>query len=290
VSVRACLIAVLVFVVAGCAGGAWKTQSGTASPGRTKDGSYHSRALAATVHYAVYLPAGYDESSKRYPVIYFLHGLPGNAKSHGDIGFITRPIEESGMPAIVVGAQGARGGDTDPEWHDWGPGRNWETATARELVSVIDRRYRTIASRKARALIGISAGGYGAALIAIHHPSVYSVIESWSGYFHPTNPAGTAPMDMGSKEANDWANAHTLVPKLKRIFAGYRYRPTYYGFYVGSDDKHFLRENRKFAKELTAAGVKHYYAEYAGGHNQSFWKEHEEDWVTAALRKLERPH
>ena len=187
-----------------------------------------------------------------------------------------------------IGVQGARKGDTDPEWHDWGPGRNWETATARELVSVIDRRYRTIASRKARALIGISAGGYGAALIAIHHPSVYSVIESWSGYFHPTNPAGTAPMDMGSKEANDWANAHALVSKLSRIFA--RYPLTNYRFYVGTDDKRFLGDNRKFDKELTAARVRHYYAEYAGGHSQSFWKEHEEDWVTAALRKLERPH
>ena len=287
-SARAYLLLVLLVVVAGGAGYAWKTQSGTASPGRTKDASYHSKALAATVHYAVYLPAGYGDSSKRYPVVYFLHGLPGTARSHEDIGFITRPIEQSGMPAIVVGAQGARGGDTDPEWHNWGPGRNWETATARELVSVIDRRYRTIASRKARALIGISAGGYGAALIAIHHPSVYSVIESWSGYFHPTNPAGTAPMDMGSKEANDWANAHALVSKLKRIFA--RYPLTNYRFYVGTDDKKFLGDNRKFDKELTAARVRHYYAEYAGGHSQSFWKEHEEDWVTAALRKLERPH
>lgn len=284
-SARACLIAVVV-VAAGCGGAGSGTQS---TSGRVLDGSYSSTALAGKVHYAVYLPAGYDEGSKRYPVIYLLHGLPGNAESYKGISFVTRPVEESGMAAIVVGAQGAREGDSDPEWHDWGPGRNWETATARELVSVIDSRYRTIASRDARGLIGISAGGYGATLIAIHNPSVYSVIESWSGYFHATNPEGTAPMDMGSAEANDWANAHTLVPELKTIFAKYPYPATHYGFYVGTDDEHFLDDNRRFDKELTDEGVKHYYAEYQGGHTESFWKEHETQWVTAALRNLERP-
>jgi enterochelin esterase-like enzyme len=156
-------------------------------------------------------------------------------------------------------------------------------------VSVIDSRYRTIASRGARGLIGVSAGGYGATLIAIHNPSVYSVIESWSGYFHATNPQGTAPMDMGSKAANDWANAHTLVPELKTIFAKYPYPATHYGFYVGTNDEHFVDENRAFDQELTAAKVKHYYAEYEGGHTDAFWTEHEKDWVTAALQKLERP-
>jgi hypothetical protein len=172
------------------------------------------------------------------------------------------------MPAIVVGVQGMRKGDTDPEWHDWGPGRNWETATAKELVSVVDRRYRTLPTREARALIGISAGGYDAALIGIHRASVYSVIESWSGYFYATDPAGTGPMDVGSEEADDLANANTLVPELKTASA--RFKPTLFGFYIGTDDKLFLAENRTFARELTAAHVEHAYVEYRGGHNASF--------------------
>ncbi len=257
-------------------------------PGTTVDGSYSSKALRGTIHYAVYLPAGYASSGERYPVIYLLHGLPGKPDSYKSIGFITRPVEASGMPAIVVGAQGARTGDTDPEWHDWGPGRDWETATSKELVSVIDSRYRTIPSRTGRALIGISAGGYGATLIGIHNPSVYSVIESWSGYFHATDPTGTTPMDMGSKDADDAANAHTLVAKMKAAFARYS-PPTLYGFYVGTNDKLFLAENRAFDRELTAAHVKHVYAEYSGGHTTNFWREHEEAWVTNALERLAGP-
>ena len=271
------------------AAGVGSTGGAPGSPARTVYGSYRSKALAGTIHYSVYLPAGYDGGTLRYPVIYLLHGLPNSDTAYRSIGFITRPVENSGLAAIVVGAQGSRKGDADPEWHDWGPGRNWETATAKELVSVIDRRYRTIASRQARALIGISGGGYGATLIAIHHPAVYSVVESWSGYFHATNPQGTAPMDMGSKAANDWANAHTLAPKLKAFFKDYPYPKTHYGFYVGTSDPHFVAENRQFDKELTAARIKHLYAECSGAHTESFWRAHEDEWVTAALRFLPQP-
>src|SRR5262249_38260444 len=123
----------------------------------------------------------------------------------------------------------------------------------------------------------------------IHHPSVYSVIESWSGYFLATNPEGTAPMDLGSQAANDWANAHALVPELKTIFEDYPYPATHFGFYVGTNDTRFLEENRRFHDELLAAHVKHVYAEYEGGHTDSFWREHETDWVTAALQSLARP-
>jgi enterochelin esterase-like enzyme len=279
-------VATLLVLVLACAA-AGGSGARTLSPATVLDGSYSSKALRGTIHYAVYLPAGYAESGERYPVVYLLHGLPGKPDSYKSIGFITRPVEASGMPAIVVGVQGARKGDTDPEWHDWGPGRDWETATSKELVSVIDSRYRTIPSRSARALIGISAGGYGATLIGIHHASVYSVIESWSGYFHATDPTGTAPMDMGSRAANDAANAHTLVPQMKAAFT--RYAPTLFGFYVGTNDKLFLAENRTFDRELTAAQVAHAYAEYSGGHNATFWREHEEKWVTDALDRLEAP-
>ncbi|HEU5211213.1 MAG TPA: alpha/beta hydrolase-fold protein [Gaiellaceae bacterium] len=280
---RALAVAFLLAVLAGCGG----SSAASLSPARTIDGSYRSHALRGTIHYRVYLPAGYGSGSRRYPVVYLLHGLPAAADAYQSIGFITRPVERSGMPAIVVGAQGARKGDTDPEWANRGPGRDWETATARELVHVIDGRYRTIPARRARALIGISAGGYGATLIAIHNPSVYSVVQSWSGYLHATNPAGTARLDLGSKDANDWADAATLVPRLKRIFA--RYPNTHDGHFVGTNDPTFLDDNRDFDRALSAAGIRPAYAEYEGGHTDGFWRTHEDDWVTAALREFARP-
>jgi pimeloyl-ACP methyl ester carboxylesterase len=143
----------------------------------------------------------------------------------------------------------ARAGDTDPEWRNWGRGRNWETSTAVELVAVIDRRYRTLAERAGRLLIGVSAGGYGATLIANHHPGSFSVIASWSGYFQATNPAGTAALDLGTRDANQWANFAKQIPVLKKRFARW-FDKTYYGFYVGSDDKRFIQTNEQIYREF----------------------------------------
>jgi S-formylglutathione hydrolase FrmB len=192
-------------------------------------------------------------------------------------------VEASGHEAIVVSAQGAKNGDSDPEWHDWRSGRNWETATVRELVATIDRRYRTIASRAGRLLVGISAGGYGATLIALHHPRAYAVVESWSGYFRPTNPAGTAPLDVGSQEANDWANAHKLIPRVRRLLTSYGPR-TYFAFYVGTNDNLFRAENVRFYRELRRAGIHRvFFRVYRGAHNWALWGKHDAQWIGRGL-------
>jgi enterochelin esterase-like enzyme len=245
--------------------------------------TFASKALKGTTHYSVYLPADYASSGKRYPVIYFLHGLPGDSLSYQSITQVAAALEASGEQAIIVGAQGARTNDTDPEWRNWGPGRNWETATASELVSVVDHRYRTIAKRAGRILIGISAGGYGATLIALHNPTAYSVVESWSGYFHATTPDGTAALELGSPDADDYANAHKLILKAKRFISAYS-TPTYFAFYVGKGDTLFKDENVEFYNELRQAGISRVvFRLYDGGHDWNLWGEHAEAWLSNAL-------
>jgi len=279
----------VLLVLAGCGGSSSSSEaaSGSNKP-EIEDGSFHSQAVNGTLHYAIALPPGYASSRERYPVVYFLHGLPANGQTYKGIGGLADSLARTGHSAIVVGAQGARQGDNDPEWHDWGPGRNWETATQSELVSWIDGHYRTLAVRSARALIGVSAGGYGATLIAIHHPETYQVIESWSGYFVPTTPEGK-PLDLGSAEANADASAHANVPKLKQKFGPYP--ETFFGFYVGHKDPYpgFVDDNVTLSEELTAAGVPHVFKIYEGAHNQAFWNEHQDEWLAGAVDRLDAP-
>jgi S-formylglutathione hydrolase FrmB len=270
--------------VAGAVGGASATLQGAIGYG-----SFHSKAVAGTLHYAVYLPQGYAKSSTRYPVVYFLHGLPAGEKAYRAIGPIAQAIEQAHRKAIVIGAQGARIDDADPEWLDDGPGEKWETATAKELVRVVDSRYRTIPTRAGRLLVGISGGGYGAMLIALHNPGVYSVVESWSGYFHATNPAGTASLDLGSKEANDWASAHTLLGRL-RAFVGPHRQNGYAAFYVGTNDSVFRAENEQFFREIRAAGIEDVtFRLYSGAHNWSLWSRYAVSWLRAGLDEAAPP-
>jgi S-formylglutathione hydrolase FrmB len=265
------------------------------APGNVAEGEFYSAAVRSTLHYSIFVPAGYATGNRRYPVVYFLHGLPASATAYRSIGGYGRSLEKNGRQAIVVGAQGAREGDTDPEWHDWGPGRNWETATEDELVRRIDTHYRTISSRAGRALVGVSGGGYGAMLIGIHHPEAYSVIQSWSGYFHATDSTGEKPIDLGGPLETRKGSGH-FYAKNARAYRAYLdrhdkpYKPLAIGFYIGNRDTLFLQENKLFDKELTAAGISHVFRIYPGAHTQRFWAAHQDGWLAAAVDHLQPAH
>ena len=74
--------------------------------GRTSEDSLRSPALDGTLPFTVYLPAGYSSSRRRYPVIYFLHGLPASPYAYRGIGFITSALDALGRPAIVIAPRG----------------------------------------------------------------------------------------------------------------------------------------------------------------------------------------
>jgi putative tributyrin esterase len=271
---RACValavVAAVVIVVA----------AASARLARNLDESMHSVALKGSLHVLVVLPPDYDETQLRYPVVYFLHGLPAGPDAYRSFGWLGRALAQAGR-AILVFPQGARTGDTDAEYRNWGVGRNWETYLARELPAYVDSHFRTIASRRGRALLGLSAGGYGAAAIGLAHLDRFSVVESWSGYFHATDPTGTKPIAAGPN-----SNVHLLIAHLR---ADKRTRSSFLGFYVGSGDDRFRDENELLNRELNAAGVPHAFAIYAGGHEDALWRRHARDWLRLALAHLARP-
>ena len=242
-------------------------------------GSFSS--AAGSLSYDVYLPPGYATSGLRYPTIYYLHGLPATASSYESFGFVPKALEEDGIPAIVVAPQGAAPGEPDPEYRDLGGGEDWDTAIGVELPHVIDAEFRTLPDRTGRAIIGVSAGGYGAMILGLHHLGLYSVIESWSGYFHPTDPTGTRSVD-----PRPWLSAHSFVPSLKRAFAVH---PTFLGFYVGASDPTFRQENIELARQLSQAHVPFVFRMYPGGHSQSLWTAEAPLWLRLASAQLAPP-
>ena len=256
--------------------------AGFAAPvlrGRVVSGSFAS--AAGTLAYDVYLPPGYDSSQLRYPVIYYLHGLPARPGAFTSFTYVPAALEAAQLQAIVVAPQGASSSDPDPEYLNKGPGEEWDTAIAVELPQLIDQEYRTIPTRAARAIVGVSAGGYGAMLLGLHHLPRFAAIESWSGYFHPTDPTGLI-----SISSSPWLSAHSFVASLRRAFAVNR---TYLGFYVGADDGRFRAENVQFARELSRARVPFVFRMYPGGHSQRLWTAEAPSWLSALVGHLARP-
>jgi putative tributyrin esterase len=286
---RPALAVLLLAALAGSAGsaGARAARLQLRADGAVSYGSLPSKALGGHLSFAVYTPPGYATSGRRYPVVYFLHGLPATAGTYrSTAAFVARHLGAIDAQAIAVVPQGARAGDADPEYFDWGPGRNWETAIATELPRYVDGRYRTIADRRGRAIVGLSAGGYGAAIIGLHHPQEYSVIESWSGYFVARDLEGDAALDLGSDSRNVRGSAYAVVSALHGVFGRL---PTYLAFYVGRQDGLFYPDDHVYDEVLRLLDVPHTYAVYPGGHDWALWDAHAGPWLAAAVDHLARP-
>ena len=247
--------------------------------------SFRSHALDRPLHFAVYLPPGYTTSGLRYPVVYFLHGLPAGPTAYRHIDWLRDVLDSLPHKAILVAPQGSADADRDPEYLDWGAGRNWETAIAKELPNYVDSHLRTIPTRRGRGLAGLSAGGYGAVILALHHLDDFAAIESWSGYFHATNPQGTKSLDLGTPARNTRANAHAF---MKTLQADERRRPTFFAFYVGNRDERFRAENVQLDRELRSAHVPHVFAVYPGAHEATVWTAHAKVWLRRAVDHLAR--
>ncbi len=245
---------------------------------RVQDDHFHSFALDGTLHFEVYLPADYATTTRRYPVVYFLHGLPSGATAYQGVGFVEQALDQVGRSAILVAPQGSRWNELDPEYVDHGPGDGWETAISRELPVIVDSLYRTLPTRAGRAIVGVSAGGFGAMHLGLAHLGTFSVVESWSGYFHPTDPTGTKAIALGPD--ND-VHQQLLATRdrLRRLH-------TTIAFYVGDGDSRFLSENRQLNLELSHSRVPHVFRVYSGGHEQRLWQRYATAWLSMALAHL----
>ena len=111
----------------------------------------------------------------------------------------------------------------------------------------------------------LSEGGYGAINIALHTPTEFSLVESWSGYESALHNHSNFGRQLAGLEEN------TPLDGLRRVAPILRRAHTYFWFYTGKDDP-LARENRVFAGELTAARVPHMYMELRGGHNWALWR------------------
>jgi len=171
----------------------------------------------------VVTPPGYDEdSAKRYPVVYYLHGYwaPVEAQQEGfKLHEAVQAAAEAGNALIMVMPDGfskLRGGfySSSPTVGDY------ESFVADDLVSWVDANYRTIAERDSRGLAGHSMGGYGTIRVAMKHPEVFSSIYMMSACCLPPQPIDVATAqrveamteaDLANAQFGDLAAVSTLA-------------------------------------------------------------------------------
>lgn len=154
----------------------------------------------ATRPLAVYTPPGYDpEGSRRYPVLYCLHGYSGDIMSllstrpwqTNVVQWADRLIVSGRMPpalvAIVDGFTRLGGSQYVDSMHSGA----YATYVVRDVVGTVDARFRSVARAEGRAVFGKSSGGFGALHLAMRYPGTFAAFASHSGdaYFRYAHPA-----------------------------------------------------------------------------------------------------
>ncbi|HEX8164145.1 MAG TPA: alpha/beta fold hydrolase [Pyrinomonadaceae bacterium] len=213
----------LIFLILFVRAASGQEAAGRARSGRVVEAKITSASLKGNLlgdpaeqNVAIYLPPSYDSSpSKRYPTIYLLHGFGGNSKTWagGDPrSYNLPPLMDSMIGGgkiremIVVAPDGgnAYGGSFYANSSVTG---NWEDYIYRDLVAYVDANYRTLARPSGRGIAGHSMGGYGAVVLGMKHPEVFSVLYALSPCclgleedLSETNPAWAGLLRLTSRE------------------------------------------------------------------------------------------
>ena len=200
--------ALLALALAGCGGGSGASTSPARDgahaggitvvrerqlDGRLQEWTLRTPALRGDTHVRVLLPAGYArQPDRRYPVLYLLHGCCDDYRAWTRSG--GAEAISARFPIIVVMPDGGRmGWYTD--WYRHGvPVRPmWEHYHIGQLVPWIDHRFRTFATRRGRAIAGLSMGGFGALSYAARHPQLFIAAASFSGALEIGSPGAWGP-------------------------------------------------------------------------------------------------
>jgi S-formylglutathione hydrolase FrmB len=263
-------------------------------------------ALSADTHVRVLVPRGYWQNRRRYPVLYLLHGARSDYTTWTSL---ARGVKiTKGYPLIVVMPDGGSLGFYS-DWYNDGEGGppRWEDFHIDELVPWVDSRFRTRASRKSRAIAGVSMGGFGALSYAARHPNLFSVAASYSGAvdsnylpFFPVfeaaktdddNPAVWGPRDENEqrwREHNPWDLAANLRDVHVLLFTG-NGQPG--GPLEGTPEElqvetEIEQMNISLDARLTSLDIPHSLIDYGPGAHNLLYAERDLAWTLPVLKRL----
>ena len=141
--------------------------------------SLYASTLGLSTTYTVFLPADYVQSSRTYPVLYMLHGVAGDASEWQSIGLLEaadRMIADGQIePMLIVLPNGGAN-----YWVNHAGGARWGDYLVNDVVTSVDREFRTVPDRGSRAIGGLSMGGEGALRTAMLNPDVFGIAAAHS--------------------------------------------------------------------------------------------------------------
>jgi S-formylglutathione hydrolase FrmB len=252
--------------------------------GRAECVSLPSKILVRTVPYCVLLPPSYDaEKTRRYPILYLLHGLGDNDQfliHSGGMNLVEDLWEQHELGEFLI-VTPAAGASFYINSHDGK--RRYEDFFLQEFMPGVEKRYRAQAGRGSRGIAGISMGGYGALHIAFRHPQLFAAVGAHSAALIEKLP------NISTQNSRQMSQLRVLGDAF-----GLPFDPTFWNqndpvtiartaklaglkiyFDCGSEDDYgFDAGAAALDKLLTSRHIPHEFHLYPGGHNWSYFAEH----------------
>lgn len=256
--------------------------------GRIDCSAFKSHILAQTIHYCVMLPPSYDASKNhaRYPVLYFLHGLGDNEQSLFKTGGwdLIQDLRQQGKISdfLIVAPEGKAS-----FYINSADGRvRYSDFFITEFIPYVESHYSVRRERSARAITGVSMGGYGALRFAFAYPQLFSAVSAQSAALITSPPREMdAAMHSGSMLSRllgnvfgnpinvaHW-NQNSPFVLAKQNRPGIAKLAIY--FNCGDQDE-FGFENGAGAlhKQLQSEGIRHEFHLYPGNHSAAYFLGH----------------
>jgi len=253
----------------------------SAQTGKVMDNlSMPSKILKMDRKYAIYLPPDYESSGRSYPVLYLLHGGGDDQTGWVQFGEILHIADKAinegiATPMIVVmpdASAGKRGylNDVKGEWR-------FEDFFFEEFMPFVEKNYRIKGEKRYRAVSGLSMGGEGTFIYALHHPELFSSACPLSAATGPRSIEelknyrlwqGVEGITDADKEA--YLKKYSVLSLIENIQDDQKKAVRWY---IDCGDDDFLYEGNSLAHiAMRKKEIPHEFRIRDGGHNWSYWR------------------
>lgn len=245
----------------------------------------NSSILKKEMTYAVYLPKGYESSQRMYPVLYLLHGAGGNQRSWiqgGDMQrIVDKAIEEGKADPMIIVMPDAEltyfMNTKDKEYQ-------FEDFFFNELMPYVEKTYRCRSGKRYRSIAGLSMGGFGALLYALHHPELFNASAALSAAVRTDEEVIDMPEEdylkryrkmMGElknseSRITDFWNQNSIIFLVKQLKEDQK---KLVHFYIDIGDDDFLyRGNSLLHTTMRDLNIPHEYRVRNGSHSWEYWR------------------
>ena len=232
----------------------------------------------------VYLPASYYEDTlRRYPVMYLLHGARGNEitwHEYGDAFHRLDSLRCMGLAGdfilVLPNLNNYRG---DRDYKDgrpvpavrafWLLDGEAETYFHKDILERVDSLYRTVPRKEGRAIAGMSSGALQALYLSASQPDTFDYVGLFSPYTRTTFAA--------------WGNKEVYGNLWRRLDGQFRTPPAMFAIYIGKTDI-FYPHIKAFERRLSRKGYPHRFVTAEGGHEWYNWTDFLEDFYRTAFK------